>query len=276
MSLLTTTFSKRMDTVAHVLHYPQKPLVSTNFERILPLSNTPSGCNVVVAICCYTGMNQEDSVIMNQGAIDRGLFRSSLYRTYKDEEKATGADAEHFENPISVECTGIRHGCYDRLSANGIIPIGSKVTPGDVIIGKTITTSDLSATSDARKAVKRDKSTMVRHADDVVVDAILQSVTKDGNKYVKVRTRAQRIPIIGDKFSSRHGQKGVIGMVYRQEEMPFTLDGVTDIIINPHAIPSRMTIGDDALLIHALPSHMPVCKKLPALRAVCSPPLHCD
>lgn len=259
VSLNTTTYQKRMDTVSHVLHYPQTPLVRTRIEDILRFRDTPSGSNVIVAILCYTGMNQEDSVIMNQSSIERGMFRTSIYRTYKDDEKAVGADAERFENPKGTDCTGMKIGCYDKLNEDGIVDIGSSVEPGDVIIGKTITTSDLSDPEQSRKPIKRDKSIFARHADSVTVDAILTTVTKDGNKHIKVRTRSPRTPMIGDKFSSRHGQKGVIGIVYKQEEMPFTVDGITpDIIINPHAIPSRMTIGQvRASLAHASPPPPP-------------------
>lgn len=134
---------------------------------------------------------------MNQGAIDRGLFRSMLLRTYKDEEKAGGADSERFENPASIDCVGMRVGCYEKIGADGIVKVGAEVVPGDVIIGKTISTSEVADASEARRPIKRDKSTLVRHADAAVVDAIAHSVTKDGNKYVKVRTRAVRIPMIG-------------------------------------------------------------------------------
>lgn len=136
---------------------------------------------------------------MNQSSIDRGLFRSSLYRTYKDEEKAVGADAEMFENPAKCDCTCLKMGCYDKLGENGIIEVGSRIDASDVIIGKTIMTSGLSAPEDAREHIKRDKSTFARNASDSIVDCVVESVTKDGNSSVKVRVRSQRIPMIGDK-----------------------------------------------------------------------------
>lgn len=140
---------------------------------------------------------------MNQSSIERGLFRSSLYRTYKDEEKAVGADAEMFENPKNCECTCLKMGCYDKLGENGIIAVGSRIDSSDVIIGKTIMTSGLSAPQDAREHIKRDKSTFARNADDSIVDCVVESVTKDGNSSVKVRVRSQRIPMIGDKVITR-------------------------------------------------------------------------
>jgi len=192
---------------------------------------------------CYTGFNQEDSLIVNKQALERGLFRSVKYQTYKDEERTNGADAEKFENPQRIEeCAGMRIGCYDKLSDTGFPRIGTSINSGDVIIGKTIATSEIG--EGVRKTVKRDRSVIVKHSENAFIDAIMTSENRDGSILAKVRTRVTRTPIIGDKLSSRHGQKGVIGMILPAEDMPFTEDGIIpDIIVNPHAIPSRMTIG---------------------------------
>ena len=245
VGVYATNFNHRMDTIAHVLCYPQRALVTTQVEEMLGTNVVPAGCCPVVVIMSYTGFNQEDSVIVNQSAIDRGIFRSFVYRAYKDEEKAIGADSEQFENPIHCsDCMGMRMGCYTKLSADGRVTPGTHVKQGDVLIGKTINTSDICEGNEARRIVKRDKSLIMKNNEPATVDAVLTSMTKEGNRYIKVRTRSLRIPRIGDKLSSRHGQKGVIGMVLSQEDMPFTSDGISpDIIINPHAIPSRMTIG---------------------------------
>ena len=246
IGMYATNFFSRLDTVAHVLCYSQRALVTTQVEEMLQTSTVPAGSSPIVVIMSYTGFNQEDSVIVNQSAIDRGLFRSFVYRTYKDEEKAVGADSELFENPANVDaCAGMRDACYDKLSSDGVVYPGQIVENGDAIIGKTLTTSDIRVNeTESRKEVKRDRSTVIRNDESAVVDAVFTSKTKDGHKYVKIRTRSRRIPVIGDKLSSRHGQKGVIGCVLQQSDMPFTEDGITpDIIINPHAIPSRMTIG---------------------------------
>ncbi len=246
-----TNFNHRMDTVAHVRTSSQKPLVTTTAERLLGVNSVPAGENVIAMIACYSGFNQEDSVIMSQSAIERGLFRSHVYRTQKDEERSSGADAEVFCDMKDPAISGMRHECYDKLSSSGIVRIGERVEQGNAIIGKTIATSDISAdASQMRKTVKRCKSTFLKSDESCVVDAVLESTTKEGQKLVKVRTRAQRIPSIGDKIASRHGQKGVIGMVFRDEDMPFTEDGIVpDVIMNPHAVPSRMTIGQ---LVEAL------------------------
>jgi len=246
IGMYATNYFYRLDTVAHVLSYSQRALVTTQVEEMLGTSAVPAGSSPIVVIMSYTGFNQEDSVIVNQSAIDRGLFRSFVYRTYKDEEKAVGADSEMFENPANVEaCAGMRDACYDKLSDDGIVYPGQVVTNGDAIIGKTLTTSDIRVNEmESRKEVKRDRSTVLRNDESAIVDAVFTSKTKDGHRYVKVRTRSRRIPVIGDKLSSRHGQKGVIGCVLHQSDMPFTEEGICpDIIINPHAIPSRMTIG---------------------------------
>lgn len=236
-----TNYMQRIDTVAHVLLYPQRPLVSTRVEDMLGVCSLPAGQNAVVAIMCYTGFNQEDSVIVNSGALERGLFRSMVLRSYKDEENTTGMDNETF-GPVPSSCTGLRAGCYSKLDpATGIAPPGTRLCGGDAIIGKTVTTADV---EDSKRVVRRDRSTLLKHAEEQTVDAVFSTKSKEGHTFVRVRTRSLRVPKIGDKVSSRHGQKGVIGMVLRQEDMPFTRDGVCpDVIINPHAIPSRMTIG---------------------------------
>lgn len=210
----------RMDAVSHILCSPQKPLVTTRMDEILHVSEAPTGINAVVVIMCYTGFNQEDSLIINQQAIDRGLFRSVKFQTYKDEERTNGADVEKFEDPKQVECSGLRIGCYDKLCENGTLPIGSEVHAGDVIIGKTITTTEIG--EGTRRAVKRDRSVMVKHSEDATVDAIMLSKNRDGSNLMKVRTRKTRAPVIGDKCSSRHGQKGVRSQI-RFKPMSYVL-----------------------------------------------------
>ena len=235
-------YPRRMDAISHILLSSQKPLVTTRMDDILHVSEAPTGVNVIVVIMCYTGFNQEDSLIVNQSSLERGLFRSVKYQTYKDEERTNGADAEKFENPTKFECTGMRIGCYDKLGDDGMPTVGMTVNGGDVILGKTITTTEIG--EGTRRSVKRDRSVMIKHSENAIVDAFMHSKNRDGSSLVKVRTRVTRTPVIGDKLSSRHGQKGVIGMVLPQEDMPFTAEGIVpDIIVNPHAIPSRMTIG---------------------------------
>tara|TARA_A100001015_G_C15019618_1_gene727311 strand:- start:23 stop:2845 length:2823 start_codon:yes stop_codon:yes gene_type:complete len=242
LGIYSLNYLIRMDTVSHVLVSPQKPLVTTRMDDIVQSSEAPAGVNIIVAIMLYTGYNQEDSVIFNQDSLERGLFTSVKYQTYKDEERTNGADQERFENPNNIEeCAGKRVAVYTKLKEDGIVPVGTLVCSSDAIIGKTITTTELG--EGTRRAMKRDRSVIAKN-EPSIVDAVLWSVNRDSSKSVKVRTRVTRTPIVGDKFSSRMGQKGVIGTTLRHEDMPFTEDGLTpDIIVNCHAIPSRMTIG---------------------------------
>ena len=248
MGIYSSNYQVRMDTMAHVLHYPQKPLCTTRAMEHLHFRELPSGVNCVVAIMIYTGYNQEDSLILNQSAIDRGLFRSSYYRCYIDQEKASSVGtigaltSESFEKPAFDNCRGMKHGEYGKLDEDGLVQPGTRVSGDDVLIGKT---APLDATAGMpSRYSKRDCSTSMKANENGIVDNVLISTTKEGYRFTKVRIRNVRIPQIGDKFASRHGQKGTIGMTYRQEDMPFTAEGVVpDIIVNPHAIPSRMTIA---------------------------------
>eukprot|EP01079_Euglenida_sp_SAG-EU17-18_P003899 gene3899-715_t len=203
----------------------------------------PAGHNVIVTILTYTGYNQEDSIMMSQSAIDRGLFRSTFWRTYNCTEEVVGAKKERFEIPNDSECKAIKmRKYYGKLDIDGLILPGTRVGGEDIIVGKTAPLPDQKSLDqmqvagwDANKT-KKCESLALRSNEAGIID--------QGNRYVKIKVRSLRTPQIGDKFASRHGQKGTVGMTYRQEDMPFTRDGVTpDIIINPHCIPSRMTIG---------------------------------
>ena len=245
MGMYVTNFQLRMDTLAYVLFYPQKPLVTTRAMEHLHFRELPAGVNVVVGIMCYTGYNQEDSVIMNQSSIDRGLFRSIFYRSFKDEEKKQGSlTKEDLECPSRETTLGMRHGTYDKLDEDGLICPGTRVSGEDIIIGKTSPLSDDDPSAASNRFTKRDCSTGMKNSETGIIDQVLLTTNDQGLRFVKIRVRSCRTPQVGDKFSSRHGQKGTIVMTYTQEDMPFTCEGVVpDIIVNPHAIPSRMTIG---------------------------------
>ncbi|AEO64668.1 5512bbe1-303a-4b70-b2e4-e57d94e9d5bb [Thermothielavioides terrestris] len=247
MGFFLTNYSRRMDTMANILYYPQKPLATTRSMEFLKFRELPAGQNAIVAIACYSGYNQEDSVIMNQSSIDRGLFRSLFFRSYTDCEKRVGINIiEKFEKPNRSDTLRLKHSTYDKLDMDGIVAPGVRVSGEDIIIGKTCPINPENAELGQRSTqhVKRDASTPLRSTESGIVDSVILTTNQDGMRYVKVRVRTTKIPQIGDKFASRHGQKGTIGVTFRQEDMPFTCEGITpDIIINPHAIPSRMTIA---------------------------------
>ncbi|KAK7555632.1 hypothetical protein IWX49DRAFT_53285 [Phyllosticta citricarpa] len=247
MGVCLTNYDLRMDTMVNVLYYPQKPLATTRSMEYLKFRELPAGQNAIVAIACYSGYNQEDSVIMNQSSIDRGLFRSLFYRSYTDQEKKVGmAIVEQFEKPMRSDTMRLKHGTYDKLDDDGVVAPGVRVSGEDIIIGKTAPIApDAEELGQRTKMhIKRDVSTPLRSTENGIVDQVLLTTNSEGLKFVKVRTRTTKVPQIGDKFASRHGQKGTIGITYRHEDMPFTRDGLTpDLIINPHAIPSRMTIA---------------------------------
>lgn len=234
----------------------------------------PAGINCIVAIMCYTGYNQEDSLIMNQSSIDRGLFRSMFFRTYVAEERQKGSlKIESFEKPDPLTCFGLKRGDYSKLSIDGLAEPGSQVLGDDIIIGKvilphfathltqitpicppashstticpqTMPVSVEEQEGQINKKSKRDASHILRTSENGVVESVMLSVNGKGFRFAKVKVRSVRVPQIGDKFASRHGQKGTIGITYRQEDMPFNNEGIVpDIVMNPHAIPSRMTIG---------------------------------
>ena len=138
IGIYSTNFNMRMDTLAYLLFYPQRPLVVTQSMEFLKFKDLPAGINAIVAIMCYTGYNQEDSVIMNQSSIDRGLFRSAFFRTYHSEEKREAKlKRETFEIPDKTNCSGLRHGNYTKLDSEGLIAPGTRVSGDDIIIGKT-------------------------------------------------------------------------------------------------------------------------------------------
>ena len=243
MGVYVTNFRNRMDKTSYVLSYPMRPLVDTRVMNFIQLNNIPSGSPVIVAIMTYSGFNQEDSIIFNKGSIDRGLFQATLYHLEKDEDKKIHGDEEIRTKPDKSKTKGIKFGNYEKLNSNGIIPENTLIENNDIIIGKVLPIKE--NRNDHTKIIKfTDESYCYRTNEECYVDKNYIHRNGDGYNFCKVRIRCHRKPVIGDKFSSRHGQKGTIGNILEESDMPFTDNGVKpDIIINPHAIPSRMTIA---------------------------------
>ena len=243
IGMYVTNYDNRMDKTAYVLTYPMRPLVETRIMNIIKLNNIPSGQQVIVAIASHSGYNQEDSLLFNKGAIDRGLFLSTIYHTEKDEDKKLFGTEEIRCKPDKSKTKNIKFGNYDKLTSQGIMKENTLIEDRDIIIGKVIPIKENK--NDFTKNVKfSDGSISHRTQEESYVDKNYIETNGDGYNFCKVRIRNFRKPVIGDKFSSRHGQKGTIGNIIPEEDMPFTANGLKpDIIINPHAIPSRMTIA---------------------------------
>ena len=262
MGVYALNYRERLDTMANLLWYSSVPLASPYMSRFYRAQTMPSGFNIVVAIMTYGGYNQEDSVMINRAALDRGLFRSEFYRTYKDEEKKNQAsgEEERFCKPNPATTRHMKpHACYNKLGADGIVPENTYVSQEDVLIGKVapirlrgadgaamagINHAALQAMSSvaAAQAVEaaggkrfRDSSKLMRTNEAGYVDRIYRGRNGEGYSFVKIRVREERVPEIGDKFASRHGQKGTCGLILEPEDMPQTASGIMpDIIINPH------------------------------------------
>jgi DNA-directed RNA polymerase beta subunit len=244
MGVYVTNYENRMDKTAYVLNYPTRPLVDTRVMNMIHLNKIPSGTNVIVAIMTHTGYNQEDSLLFNKGSIDRGLFIATIYHTEKDEDKQRiNGDEEIRCRPDPAKTKGMKFGNYNKVNNKGVIPENSLVENRDIIIAKITPIKE--NRNDHTKVIKyEDQSKIYRTNEETYIDKNYIDRNGDGYNFAKVKLRIVRKPVIGDKFSSRHGQKGTIGNIIPEEDIPFTKDGLKpDIIINPHAIPSRMTIG---------------------------------
>jgi DNA-directed RNA polymerase II subunit RPB2 len=244
MGIYVTNYENRMDKTAYVLNYPTRPLVDTRIMNMIQLNKIPSGTNVIVAIMTHTGYNQEDSLLINQGSIDRGMALVTVYHTEKDEDKQKiNGDEEIRCKPDASKTKGMKFGNYNKVNSKGVIPENTLVENGDIIISKITPIKE--NRNDHTKVIKfEDQSRKIKTTEETYIDKNYIDRNGEGYNFAKVRLRTVRKPVIGDKFSSRHGQKGTVGNIIPECDMPFTSSGVKpDIIINPHAIPSRMTIG---------------------------------
>ncbi|MBD3312053.1 DNA-directed RNA polymerase subunit B [archaeon] len=245
LGIYASNYTIRDDTNANILHYPQNPLVKTMMYDLINYGTHPVGANVVVAIMPWDGYNMEDAIVVNQSSIDRGLFRNTYFKPYKSEELRYAGGIKDRIGVPDKDVSGFRtEGAYANLESDGIIYPEAKVGSDDVLIGKTSPPRFMTSMEEFRVGVeaRKETSTAVKNDAEGIVDSVMITESDNGNKMVKVIVRDERLPELGDKFASRYGQKGVIGLTVHQESMPFTADGVVpDIIFSPLSIPSRMT-----------------------------------
>ena len=242
VSIYATNWRNRFDNTAHVLCYGEMPMTRTMYNNYLGEGRMAYGMNCILAIACWTGYNQEDGIVMNYDAVHRGMFRSMAFRSYQafeeDDEKSN--TKVRFGNPAQIAAwKDLKPGLdYSKLDDRGIIKEGSFVDETTVIVGAYRT----SVTSHQIKDASTTPQVWTRGR----VEKVVLMVNNTGLRLVKIRVVQDRIPELGDKFSNRHGQKGTIGALLRGHDMPRTESGIIpDMIMNPHAIPSRMTIAQN-------------------------------
>jgi DNA-directed RNA polymerase subunit B len=246
IGMYQSNFLRRSDTKSNVLAYPQEAFVQTQNSSMQILKEHPSGQNVIIALTTHHGYNMEDAIIFNKSSIERGLFRSFFYRIYTGEERRYWGGQEDVISVPQKDIKGYRsEEDYARLNADGILPPETVVKGTDVLLGKISPMRFLSVSElMGGIANMRDTSLYLRPSEKGVVDRVFATETANGTKLIKIAVRDQRIPELGDKFASRHGQKAVVGLIADGDDMPFTASGyVPDLLMNPHGIPSRQTVG---------------------------------
>jgi len=243
LGLYAANFLCRLDTDVSVLHYPQRPLVRSFVYDTLNIY--PAGQNLVVAIMTYEGYNLDDSLVLNKASVQRGLARSTYFRPYTSTElNYAGGLRDSIEVP-KKDVSGYRtEESYRYLEDDGVVFPEAALNEGEVVIGKVSPPKFLSEARDISIKAQKENSSVIRQEEKGVIDSVFITNDSEGNKIVQVRSRDQRVPELGDKFSTPHGQKGVVGFLAEENDIPFTARGVKpDLIFNPHGIPSRMTAG---------------------------------
>ncbi|MFA5406385.1 MAG: DNA-directed RNA polymerase subunit B [Candidatus Nanoarchaeia archaeon] len=245
LGIYASNYLLRDDTNAHIMHYAQKPLISTVMYDLMNYDLHPFGMNVVVAVMPWDGYNMEDSIVINKSSVDRGLFRNNSFKPTKCEELRYAGGIKDKIGIPDKDVSGYRtEESYAHLEEDGIIHPEAKAKPYEVLVGKTSPPRFMTSVEEFRVSVesRKETSAAMKSDENGVVDSVMITESGEGNKMVKVIIREEHIPELGDKFASRYGQKGIIGMTVPQNSMPFTASGVVpDIIFSPLSIPSRMT-----------------------------------
>ena len=243
LGLYSANYLCRLDTDVSILQYPQKPLVRSFVYDTL--NTYPAGQNLTVAIMTYEGYNMEDALVLNKGSLDRGVGRSFYFRPYSATEmNYAGGLRDEIQIPEKDTSGYKMESLYEKLEDDGIICPEANVDEGEVLIGKTSPPKFLSEAREISVRTKKESSVTLRQEEKGIIDSTFITVDSEGNKIVQVKTRDQRIPELGDKYATSHGQKGVIGMIAPEEDIPFTASGIKpDVMFNPHGLPSRMTVG---------------------------------
>jgi hypothetical protein len=243
VSLYHSNYQLRLDKMGVVLNYGQVPLVKSRYLQYICNEEQSYGVNAIVAIMSYTGYNVEDAILINEGSIKRGLFRTTYFTTYEAREESSKVSGNNvnsfFTNIESKEnVSRLKEGFdYSKLDAHGLVKENTEIDDRVVLIGQVTSTTD-------NKGEYIDNSKTTKKGQLGFVDKSFISEGEEGFRIAKIRVREERLPAIGDKMASRAGQKGTLGLIIPEEDMPFTADGIRpDLIINPHALPSRMTIG---------------------------------
>ncbi|NPA86174.1 MAG: DNA-directed RNA polymerase subunit B [bacterium] len=245
------TFSNwfyRVDTELHLQYYVQSPLVTTKYQKISGIDKRPYGFNVVVALLSYEGYNMEDAIVFNKASIERGLFRSVWIRTYKIEQNLyPGGTKDEFGIPDKYVQGYRGEEKYHAIDEDGLARPEEKVREYDVLVGRISPPRFLQELIPTHSLAefRRDSSLTVRPEEEGIVDSVFIIYKEAGLKKIKVRVRNEMVPEIGDKFNTWHGQKGVIGYIAPQEDLPFSAETgiVPDLLFDPHSIPSRMTVS---------------------------------
>ncbi|MCE4609826.1 MAG: DNA-directed RNA polymerase subunit B [Desulfurococcales archaeon] len=247
LGLYALNYKYRTDSHAYLLHYPQKPIVQTRMLSLMGYNERPSGQNMIVALMATTGYNIEDALVFNKTSVDYGLARAFFYRVYTAVENVYSGGAKDritVPSPKLYDHKGDQY--YTKLGPDGIVEPEVEVRGGDILVGRESPPRFMGEERviSPTAMIRRDTSIQLRFGEKGVIDTVFLTQTTERQKLVKIRVRDLRIPEIGDKFASRHGQKGVIGILLPRYDMPYTEDGIVpDVILNPHAIPSRMTVG---------------------------------